>query len=370
MTWGLIAPPNPASSLKLDLSPSRGWRCARGTTKRRWLWHGFVICIESDENMAHLLRKNFRNLITVGALAVLFMAFIHLHPRGFSTYVLTIWSNQCTLLALAALAQFSVVLISGIDLSVGAMVALTNVVASYTLVGSGPEIALGFAIVILTGIACGLLNGILVVYGHIQPIVATLATASVFTGIALLLRPVPGGTVDEAVSDALTYDLYHIPVSLIIVVLLGALLTLILRKTSYGLSLYAIGSAEGSAYLTGVKVSAVKLAAYAQGGFFAALTGIFLAMVTLTGDPNVAPSYTLNSVAAVVLGGVALSGGQGSAFNAIVGALILKTIASMMFFTGLPPLAQPFFEGLILAFAIAVGAISVLRNRNRLKVFG
>lgn len=320
--------------------------------------------------MLYLLRRNFRNLLSVAALAVLFLTFIHLHPRGASTYVLTIWSNQCTLLVLAALAQFSVVLVSGIDLSVGSMVALTNVVASYLLVGSGMEIFGGFVVVVLTGVACGLLNGVLVVFGRIQPIVATLATASVFTGVALLLRPVPGGAVDEDVSDALTYDLHGIPVSLLIVAALGLVLTLILRRTSYGLSLYAIGSAESSAYLTGVKVSAVKLAAYAQGGFFCALTGTFLAMVTLTGDPNVAPSYTLNSVAAVVLGGVALSGGLGTPFNAIIGAVILKTIASMMFFTGLPPLAQPFFEGLILALAIALGAVGVLRSRNRLKVFG
>lgn len=320
--------------------------------------------------MTYLLRRNFRNLLSIAALAILLGTFIHLHPRGASTYVITIWSNQCVLLALAAMAQFSVVLISGIDLSVGSMVALTNVVASYLLIGSGKDITLGFAAVIATGVACGLLNGVLVVFGRIQPIVATLATASIFTGIALLLRPVPGGSVDEGVSDALTYDYNGVPVSMIIIVALGILLSIVLRRTSYGLSLYAIGSAEASAYLTGVKVSAVKLFAYAQGGFFAALTGIFLAMITLTGDPNVAPSYTLNSVAAVVLGGVALSGGVGTPFNAIIGAFILRTIASMMFFTGLPPLAQPFFEGLILALAIALGAINVLRNRNRLKVFG
>ena len=92
-------------------------------------------------------------------------------------------------------------------------------------------------------------------------------------------------------------------------------------------------------------------------------------MVTLTGDPNIGPSYTLNSIAAVVLGGVALSGGVGSPIGAVIGALILKTISSLMFFSGLPPLAQPFFEGLILATAIALGALGVFRVRSRLELY-
>jgi ribose transport system permease protein len=92
-------------------------------------------------------------------------------------------------------------------------------------------------------------------------------------------------------------------------------------------------------------------------------------MVTLTGDPNIGPPYTLNSIAAVVLGGVALSGGVGSPLGVALGAFILKTISGLMFFSGLPPLAQPFFEGAILAIAIALGALGMLRVRSRLERF-
>ena len=95
----------------------------------------------------------------------------------------------------------------------------------------------------------------------------------------------------------------------------------------------------------------------ALGGLFAALAGLYVSMVTLTGDPNIGPAYTLNSIAAVVIGGVALSGGVGSPLGAVLGAFILKTISGLMFFSGLPPLAQPFFEGAILAIAIALGAL-------------
>jgi ribose/xylose/arabinose/galactoside ABC-type transport system permease subunit len=190
-----------------------------------------------------------------------------------------------------------------------------------------------------------------------------------FSGIALTLRPTPGGGVNEALSDALTYDIYGIPTSLVILVAVLALIAVPLRHTALGLAMYATGSAEQSAYMTGVRTGTVKLAAYAAGGLFAGCAGFYLSMVTLTGDAGVGPSYTLNSIAAVVLGGVALSGGVGSPLGAVIGALILKTISSLMFFTGLPPLAQPFFEGAILAIAIILGALNVFRHRSRLQAF-
>lgn len=317
----------------------------------------------------NLLRRNRSLAITIAALAVLFTVFIAIHPRGLSTYVITIWSNQGTLLGLAAIAQFFVVLVRGVDLSVGPTIALTNVAASYLLLGSPGAIAFGIVAVLMLGTLCGLANGIAVVYGRIQPIVATLATGSMISGLALLLRPTPGGSIDEALSDALTYDIYGVPASAIVLVVVLLVLHFPLRRSPLGLAMYAVGSSEDAAYMTGVRVGQVKLAAYGASGIFAALGGLYVSMVTLTGDPGIGPAYTLNSIAAVVLGGISLGGGVGSPLGAVVGALILKTISSLMFFSGLPPLAQPFFEGLVLAFAIALGALGMLQVRNRLELF-
>jgi ribose/xylose/arabinose/galactoside ABC-type transport system permease subunit len=315
------------------------------------------------------LRHNAKEAIAALALVVLFACYIAIHPRGFSTYVVTIWANQGALLGLAAIAQFFVVLVKGIDLSVGSIIALTNVVASFLLHGSPVSIALGMVAVLAVGVACGLVNGIAVVHGRVQPIVVTLATGGIFGGVALLLRPTPGGTIDPTMSDALTYAVAGIPVSAIILVVVLVVLGVLLRRTAIGPALYAVGSSEQSAYMTGLRVNRLKLIAYGGSGFIAALAGIYVSMVTLTGDPNIAPSYTLNSIAAVVLGGVALSGGVGSPVGAVIGALILKTISSLMFFSGLPPLAQPFFEGLILATSIALGALGVFRVRSRLELY-
>ena len=319
--------------------------------------------------MMSWLRQNAKEAIAALALVVLFAGYMAIHPRGFSTYVVTIWSNQGALLGLAAIAQFFVVLVKGIDLSVGSIIALTNVVGSFLLNGSPTSIALGMVAVLAVGVACGLVNGVAVVYGRVQPIVATLATGGIFGGIALLLRPTPGGSIDETMSDALTYAVADIPVSAMILVVVLVALTVLLRRSAIGLGLYAVGSSEQSAYMTGLRVNQLKLIAYGSSGFIAALAGIYVSMVTLTGDPNIAPSYTLNSIGAIVLGGVALSGGVGNPIGAVIGALILKTISSLMFFSGLPPLAQPFFEGLILATAIALGALGVFRVRSRLELY-
>ncbi|MGV8936689.1 MAG: ABC transporter permease [Allorhizobium sp.] len=316
-----------------------------------------------------ILQRNLRFLIPAAAFVALFVIYIATHPRGLSTYVVTIWANQGALLVFAAFAQFFVVLVRGIDLSVGAMVALSNVVASYVLAGEGASVWFGVVAVLATGLTCGFVNGLVVTLGRIPPIIATLATGAVYSGIALFLRPTPGGDVNSDLSDALTYAVGVVPTSLVLIAMLVIVFAIMLRYTAFGLSLYGLGSSEHSAELTGISLIRTRIAAHSLGGLCAGMAGFYVAMVTLTGDAGIGPTYTLNSIAAIVLGGVSLAGGIGGPVGVVVGALLLKTVAALMFFSGLPPLAQPFFEGLILALAIALGSLGLLRVRNRLKLF-
>ncbi len=315
------------------------------------------------------IRRNLRVIIPTVAFVALFVLYIATHPRGLSTYVLTIWSNQSALLVFAAFAQFFVVLVRGIDLSVGAVVALTNVTASFLLAGDGGSLAFGMIAVLLVGMACGLFTGLFVCFGNVPPIVATLATGAIYSGIALYLRPTPGGGVNSELSDAFTYAIGPIPTSLLLIIATVLVITIVLRKTSFGMALKALGANEHSAQLTGINTTAMRISAHVLGGLMAGMAGLYVSMVTMTGDAGIGPSYTLNSIAAIVLGGVSLAGGIGTAIGVAVGAMLLKTVASLMFFSGLPPLAQPFFEGLILALAIAFGSVGVLRVRNKLKLF-
>lgn len=320
--------------------------------------------------MLDYMSANKREMIALSFLIVLFLGYISTHPSGPSTYVLTIWANQCTLLALVAMAQFFAVIVRGLDLSVGSIMALTNCVASYLVIGSGFDIVIGTIAVLVVGCLCGLINGLIIVYGRVQPIVATLATGAVFLGMALLVRPTPGGEIDYDFADAMTLDIFGIPTALIIIAFIIGPCWILLRRTGFGLALYAVGSAEQAAFQSGTPVKKVKVAAYVLAGLFAGLAGSYIGFITTTGDAGIGPNYTLNSIAAVVLGGVALRGGVGTLVGAVIGAFILRTISSLMFFSGLPPLAQPFVEGAILAAAIAIGSADILRVKNRLEVFG
>lgn len=320
--------------------------------------------------MIDYLRSNQREVIAALVLSALLALYLTTHPRGASTYVTTIWANQGLILGLAAVAQFFAVVVRGIDLSVGAVMALCNTLASHLLEGSAFEISTGIMIVIGAGLCCGLLNGLIIVYGRVQPIIVTLATSSIFIGIALLLRPTPGGAINYDLADAMTLDIAGIPTALVITAIIIFAFWLPLKRTGLGLGLYALGSSEQAAFQSAIKTHRIRIAAFTLAGLFGGLAGLFYSFVTTTGDAGIAANFTLNSIGAVVLGGVLLRGGVGSLIGALIGAFILKTIASLMFFSGIPSLAQPLFEGLILALAIAIGGADVLRARNRLDVFG
>lgn len=316
------------------------------------------------------LRHHARTLLALGLLAALLAAFLSIHPRGVSPTVLTAWSNQGVALALVAIGQTLVVLTSGIDISIGAIMALSNCVASVVVQGSPMQVALGVVVVLLVGTTCGIVNGLIIVYARIQPIVATLATGTIYTGTALLVRPTPGGEVDPGLSDFMTGTLGDlVPTSLVALAVVVLVVWEPLRRSLTGRTLFALGSAEQAAYMSGLSIDRAKVVAYATAGLFAAMGGLFLGFQTASGDPAVGLPYTLNSVAAVVLGGAALSGGAASVLGTIAGAFMLRTIGSLMFFTGVPPLAQPLFEGLVLISAVALGATRLLRIRNRLEIF-
>ena len=141
-------------------------------------------------------------LIAVAIFIAMFIIYISNHQAGLTANVVNTAANKGTLLALVAMAQALVVITAGIDLSVGTIFVLTNCVASYVITGNPFETATGVALVLLVGLVCGAINGAIVIYGRLQPIVATIGSGAVFFGIALMLRPLPGGTVNETLADA------------------------------------------------------------------------------------------------------------------------------------------------------------------------
>jgi ribose transport system permease protein len=318
------------------------------------------------------LNEQRGTLLGLGIFLAMFIVYIANHPAGLTANVAQTAANKGVLLAFVAMAQALVVITAGIDLSVGMIFILTNCIASYIVVGSVGMTALGVVGVLLAGAACGAINGLLVIYGRLQPIVATISTGAIYFGIALTLRPFPGGAVNETLADALTGRLFGvIPSSLVMLLAVVLLVWVPFRKSVLGRAAYAAGSSEAAAYMSGVPLKRGKFAAYVLGGFFAGVGGLFLTFFTYTGDAayQSGSSYTLWSIAAVVLGGVSLFGGRGSAVGAIYGAFAARTTGDMLFVFDVDPLWQPLLQGIVLLIAVSIGAVALFRVRNRLEWF-
>jgi ribose transport system permease protein len=312
-------------------------------------------------------------LLAIGIFAVMFLIYAMNHPAGFGTNMVQTAANKAVLLAFVAMAQALVVITAGIDLSAGMILTLTNCLASWIVVGSAAETALGVLGVLATGLLCGGINGAIVIFGRLQPIVTTIATGAMFYGVALFLRPNPGGSVNEALADALTGRVFgFMPASLIALAFTVAVIWIPYRRSVIGRAAYAAGSSEIASYMSGVPIQRAKFVAYTLAGLLSAAGGLFLTFFSYTGEAAYASgnAYTLFSIAAVVLGGVSLMGGRGSAIGAIFGALAFRTIGDLLFVFDLDPLWQPLFQGLVLMLAVSISAFGLLRVRNRLEWFG
>ncbi len=316
-------------------------------------------------------KRNAGPVLSFVVFAVMFILFASQQANGLATNVLTSVSNKGAVLAYVAMAQTLVILTGGFDLSIGMVMTMTACLSSVILNGSPGQIALAVLAVLASGLLAGTINAVIVVLGRIQPIIATLATGAIYFGIALLLRPSPGGEVNEDLSNALTYDVWGIPTTFLLLVGTVIFVWWPFRSTVLGRNCYAVGSSERAAYMSGLAIGRARFAAYALAGFLAACGGLLLSLISLSGEASSSQGgfYTLNSIAAVAIGGTSLFGGSGGIIGSICGALVLRTISDLLFVFNAPALWQPLFQGLILLGAVCLGAVRVLRRKNQMDVF-
>jgi len=308
--------------------------------------------------VSHILAQNSGLILAVVILLLSVLGFAAMYwirqGRLPGNFELTSTVNNTMPLALATLGQTVVVLTRGIDLSVGGIVDLANALAAIWLTGSVLHMIVISIMIVLIGAVAGLINGLLIGLGRLQPIVVTLATLSIFQGLAIRALPQPGGAVPTGYTDFLVNT--NAPTGLIFLVL-AVLGWMSLRRSRLGVGLFAIGNDEPSAIALGIDAVRTKIAAYAIGGALYGVAGLFLAANATAGDATTGDSYTLTSIVAVVLGGVNLFGGRGSAAGAICGAFITTMIVNILFFAQINPLYQSFYEGLFLIIAVVVGAL-------------
>jgi ribose transport system permease protein len=318
-------------------------------------------------NQGHFLARNGRMLLAFLILAVLLIVYIERVPQ-FGAREQRSVINQGLALTTTGFGQTVVVLTGGIDLSVGSMVGLTNSIASrITDDDSTSRVWLAALACLSVGAAGGLINGLIVAYGRLQPIIVTLATSSVFSGIALYVRPTPAGDFPFEATQLVTgsMEFRQWPRGLI---WLGALVLIwtIFRRTRLATRIVAIGSSEGAAFMSGINVNRAKVAAYTISGMAAGAAGFYITAQTGNGNALAGATYTLNSIAAVVLGGASLAGGAGTFTGTIAGSYIIALIPRVLFFYDVSQFYQQLLQGLVLLGAVGLGAVGVLRARNRL----
>jgi len=310
-------------------------------------------------------------LLAVAIFAVMFAVYGWKQTVGLTPNVINTASNKGALLALVAMAQTLPVLTGGLDLSVGAIFVLANCLASTIVVGDPLWTTLGVIGVLLVGLLCGAVNGVIIVYGRLQPLIVTLAMGAVYFGIALALRPQPGGSVNFELADFMTRSTYAVPHTAILLLVVVLFIWIPYRRSELGRAAYAIGSSEQAAYMSGVPIARARVLAFALAGLLAAIAGLLLTAVTYSGAAklSIANDYTLNSIGAVVIGGTSLFGGVGSAIGSIFGAFIMRTVGDLLIVFDINPVLQPLFVGIVLLVAVCIGSLRVLRIKNKLDLY-
>ncbi len=310
-------------------------------------------------------RRNTWMLGLLGFLVVL-LVFTKLIQPNYGPTGIQGLAVSAAALVLAAVAQAIVVISGGIDLSIGAMIAFTNVVAAQAMLKADDQTGVAIAIgVLLLGLLIGAINGALIVTTRVADIIVTLAMSFVWAGCALLVLSVPGGQADTWLTQLASGSIISewLPKPALLVLLIIAIIWIPLRRSRLGLSLYAIGSDRLAAFRSGVSVGRTKIISYALAGLFSALAGLAVTANTGIGTP-LPGGYTLTSVAAVVLGGVSLAGGRGGVFGPIIAVIILSLIRTDMTFLNLNSNLATVTQGVILIVVVMFGSLAALRRRH------
>ncbi|MBB4303860.1 ribose transport system permease protein [Rhodobium orientis] len=286
-------------------------------------------------------------------------------PASLSARGLTGLLSTYLALMLLAIGQTFVVYASDIDFSNGAILSLVNVVIIVFMEqmgGSGLSVTAALAVGIGVGLACGLVNGIVVAALRLQAVVATFATSIFFTGLALYVLPVAGTPAPRLFWR--TYGGRFFEVPFVVFAALGiALIVYLLVRTRLVTRLLAVGDDAQAAYQSGLPVTLIRIGGYALSGVFAALAAFCVTGDTASGDPLVGAKMTLFGVAAVVLGGTALSGGFGTVVGSALGAFIIGLINALVYFVGTPSQWQNLVQGLVILIALMLGIMVSRRAR-------
>lgn len=315
--------------------------------------------------MKDLLKR--REILTVSGVLLLLLFVALFDPTFVSIFNLTRTVNSAVILILLAAGVTPVIITKNIDVSVGATLALSGILGARLLV-SGVNATLVIVFIAVLGTILGAINGLIVTYGHVPSIVATLGTMSVYRGVSFLIT---GGysieNIPRAYSRLGSVSVGGIPILVIAAIIVVLLLAWFLGSSRWGRYLYATGGSEEGAHLIGIRTDLITIMAFAISGLFAGLAAVvFIAQVgSISNQAGV--GMEMSAIAAAVIGGVALTGGVGTVIGALFGAIFITTATSAMQFMGVPGFWSSAVIGAVLLVALFADAI-VRRNMEKRRI--
>ncbi|ARF14968.1 ribose ABC transporter permease [Sporosarcina ureae] len=262
--------------------------------------------------------------------------------------------RQVSINALIAFGMTFVILTGGIDLSVGSILALTGAVTAGMMSG-GMDPILAMLLGVLLGVLLGAINGLIIAKGKVAPFIATLATMTIFRGLTLVYtkgRPISG------LGDSFTFQMlgkgyiFGIPVPVITMAISFAVLYFILKKTTFGRRVYAVGGNEEASRLSGINVDRVKIYVYSLAGGLTAIASLILTSRLNSAQPTAGNMFELDAIAAVVLGGTSLTGGRGWIVGTLIGALIIGVLNNGLNLIGVSSFFQQVVKGAVILIAV------------------
>ncbi len=286
-----------------------------------------------------------------------------LEPNFYRPANLHVLMQQYAVLGLVTLGQLLVLLVSGIDLSVGAVMNATLIIIALMNHYDEHLLLLSLVLCIVFGAAVGTTNGLLVSLRDVPPFAATLGmTAGVQGAILVYTKGIPAGNIPASLRPVALAGIGIVPFSLLICLGVAIVLMLVLTRGAYGRMIYAVGRSPEVARRVGVSTTAVRVSAYAMCGIFAAMAGIILSAYVGYVDPTIGGTYNLQSIAAAVVGGVSFLGGEGRPAGALIGALFLLTVLNVTTLSSLNPFTQLIVQGVVML--VAVSLFQVLKRRS------
>ena len=304
-----------------------------------------------------------QKLAAFASLVLLIIFFSFASPYFFSYDNLITVVKQTAVIGIIAIGVTYVIITAGIDLSLGAVVAFAGMTAAMVLRAGTPSIV-GVLVGCATGAACGLFCGVVIAKGRLPPFVATLGMMQIARGAALVLtygRPIYFPANDNFVM-IYSYNLFGvIPMPVIYLFLIALIASFLLRKCAIGRYIYSVGSNEEAAHLSGINVTKTKIIVYGFSGLMCGLSGILLLSRLNSGQPSVGNMYELDAIAASVIGGTSLAGGEGAIIGTIIGALIMSVLKNGLNIMHVSQFWQLIISGFVILFAVY---IDIARKRR------